>query len=127
VAKVYSVIQRQLWLLHNVPNITKAEAYDQARREFYKLRLREDVERRVTKEEAEATGAYFRKSMLDVGLELEDKEYDRWLGWADAEVTRLSQARLAFSGSSDGGDESADSEMLDEAEIEPSKPEASAP
>ncbi|MCJ1475244.1 mitochondrial ribosomal small subunit component [Lambiella insularis] len=77
-----SVVQRQSWLMHNVPNMSKAGAYDQARREFYEERLQEDVERRVAKEEALATGAYFGKSMLEVGMELEDKQYEKWKGWA---------------------------------------------
>jgi len=103
-------------LLHNVPNITNAEAYDQARREFYRLRLREDVERRVAKEEAESTGAYFGKSMLEVGTELENKEYDRWLGWAEGEVNRLTQLRIAFSGSSAEGEGHGDISEIEEQE-----------
>ncbi len=73
-----SVIQRQLWLLNNVPDMTNAEAYDQARKEFYALRHEEDIERRIAKEEAEATGAYFGKSMLEISTELEDNVYEKW-------------------------------------------------
>jgi len=81
-----SVIQRQMWLLHNVPNMTKAKAYDQARQEFYGLRLQDDVERRIAKEEALATGAYFGKSMLQIGMELEDQAFEHWKEWAKKEV-----------------------------------------
>jgi small subunit ribosomal protein S23 len=85
--------------MHNTPNMTKTRAYDQARHEFYEARLQEDVERQVAKEEAMATGAYFGKSMLEVGMELEDKEYERWKKWAleQMEVTRLRRA-AAYSG-----------------------------
>lgn len=91
-----SVVQRQLWLQHNVPNITSAQAYDQARKEFYHLRLQEDVERRVAKEEAMSTGAYFGKSTLDIGMELEDKEYERWKEWATKEITLATQKQAAM-------------------------------
>ncbi|KFY01690.1 hypothetical protein O988_02601 [Pseudogymnoascus sp. VKM F-3808] len=90
-----SVIQRQLWLLKNKPDMTSAKAYDQARKEFYAIRHQEDVERRVAKEEALATGAYFGKSMLEVGMELEDKTYESWKEWAQKEVEVIEQQRSA--------------------------------
>ena len=92
--KIHSVVQRQLWLRHHVKGITPAQAYDQARKEFYDLRLQEDVERRIAKEEATSTGAYFGKSALEIGMELEDKEYENWKEWASKEAT-LSQQRQA--------------------------------
>lgn len=81
-----SVVQRQLWLLHNVPNMSKGNAYDIARREFYQLRQREDIARRVAAEEAEATGASFGPSRLEIGMQLENEEYERWKEWAKSEV-----------------------------------------
>ncbi|OBT86355.1 hypothetical protein VE02_03803 [Pseudogymnoascus sp. 03VT05] len=90
-----SVIQRQLWLLKNKPDMTSAKAYDQARKEFYDFRHQEDVERRVAKEEALATGAYFGKSMLEIGMELEDKTYESWKQWAQNEVEVIEQQRSA--------------------------------
>ena len=91
-----SVVQRQMWLLHNKPGITPAKAYDQARKEFYALRLREDVERRVAKEEALATGAYFGKTNLEVGMELEDQEYERWKAWASKEIIFTAQIQASM-------------------------------
>ena len=76
--------------------MTKANAYDQARKEFYKLRLHEDVRRRVAKEEALATGAYFHKSTLEVGMEIEDKQYEKWKEWAIKQVNELEQRRSAM-------------------------------
>ncbi|KAI9734764.1 MAG: mitochondrial ribosomal small subunit component [Claussenomyces sp. TS43310] len=90
-----SVVQRQLWLLHNVPNMTSTKAYDQARQEFYAIRHEEDVERRVAKEEALSTGAYFGKSMLEVGMELEDQAYESWKEWAKGEIAIIEQQRNA--------------------------------
>ncbi|PWY93690.1 37S ribosomal protein Rsm25 [Aspergillus sclerotioniger CBS 115572] len=89
-----SVVQRQLWLLNNIPDMTKSAAYDIARREFYRLRLQQDIERRVAAEEAEATGAVFGPTRLEVGMDLENKEFERWKEWAKLEA-QLSDQRLA--------------------------------
>ncbi|KAL4809024.1 37S ribosomal protein S25, mitochondrial [Aspergillus unguis] len=86
-----SVVQRQLWLLQNVPKMTKNDAYDIARREFYRLRLEEDIERRVAAEEAQATGANFGPTYLEVGMELENKEYENWKQWAKMEANIVDQ------------------------------------
>ncbi|KAL2833408.1 37S ribosomal protein S25, mitochondrial [Aspergillus cavernicola] len=96
-----SVVQRQLWLLNNVPNISKSAAYDTARREFYRLRLQEDIERRVAAEEAEATGATFGPTRLEIGMELENKEYDLWKEWAKMEAAVLDQRAASFAGAPD--------------------------
>lgn len=82
--------------MHDEPSISPAQAYDQARKEFYELRLQEDVERRVAKEEAEATGAYFGKSMLEIGMELEDKVFEEWKEWAAGEVLLMEQKQAAM-------------------------------
>jgi len=101
-----SVVQRQLWLMHNVAGITKEQAYDQARREFYRLRQEEEVEVRIAQEEARMVGAYFGKTRLQVGMDLEDQQFERWKQWAEAETARLdaerSQAYVSF------GDEKSD-------------------
>ncbi|PYH77200.1 37S ribosomal protein S25, mitochondrial [Aspergillus uvarum CBS 121591] len=92
-----SVVQRQLWLLNNTVGMTKSAAYDIARREFYQLRLREDIERRVAAEEAEATGAVFGPTQLEVGMKLESQEYERWKVWAkdEAQVLEAKHASMA--------------------------------
>lgn len=112
------MIQRQLWLLNNVPDITKSEAYDIARREFYRLRLQEDIERRVAAEEAEATGAEFGPKMLDLGMELENQEFERWKDWAKLEAQVMNQRAASFT----GAPESAESE--DAAALEDTAEEA---
>jgi len=101
-----SVIQRQLWLLHNVPGMTSAKAYDQARKEFYSIRHEEDIERRIAKEEALSTGAYFGKSILEIGMELEDQAYESWKQWATKEIQVIEQQRsAAYTGVDTGIDE----------------------
>lgn len=108
------MVQRQLYLLHTVPDITKGEAYDIARREFYQLRLQEDIERRVAQEEARATGAYFGPDMMQVGMELEDQEYDRWKVWAEQEAEQALQRQAAFSGTVNATKEDGEIEFPEE-------------
>ncbi|RFU36100.1 hypothetical protein B7463_g163, partial [Scytalidium lignicola] len=94
-----SVVQRQLWLMHNVSDMTTSRAYDIARKEFYALRQEEEIERRIAKEEALSTGAYFGKGHLEVGMELEDKAYEQWKAWAAKQVEMIEMQRsAAYSG-----------------------------
>ncbi|KAG0652280.1 37S ribosomal [Hyphodiscus hymeniophilus] len=89
-----SVVQRQLWLMYKA-GMTQAQAYDISRKEFYALRQEEEVERRVAKEEALWVGAYFGKSVLEVGAELEDKTYESWKAWATKEIEAIERQRDA--------------------------------
>lgn len=123
----FSVVQHQLYLLNTVPDITKGEAYDIARREFYHLRLQEEIERRVAQEEARATGAYFGPDMLQVGMELEDQEYDRWKVWAEQEAELALQRQAAFSGTISAPKEEGEIEFPEDLGLEAPVPEAPAP
>lgn len=79
--------------------MTKATAYDIARREFYKLRLQEDIERRIAQEEARATGAYFGPDVNTIGMEFENKSYERWKVWAEEEsLLELQQNSATIAG-----------------------------
>ncbi|KAF4624631.1 hypothetical protein G7Y89_g13541 [Cudoniella acicularis] len=89
-----SVVQRQLYLM-NQYNKSKAEAYDIARKEFYALRHQEEVERRIAKEEALWTGAYFGKGMLEIGMGLEDKTFEEWKDWATKRVEAMEMRKDA--------------------------------
>ncbi|KAL5082868.1 hypothetical protein Trisim1_002751 [Trichoderma cf. simile WF8] len=80
-----SVVQRQLWLMEN-EKMSKRKAYDTVRREFYRLRQQEEVEKRIAIEEARYVGAYFGKTRLDIGMQLEDQEYENWKIWAGKET-----------------------------------------
>ncbi len=80
-----SVVQRQLWLMEN-EKMARGKAYDVVRREFYRQRQHEDIERRVAVEEAQHVGAYFGKKRQDVGMMLEDKEFENWKIWAGKET-----------------------------------------
>lgn len=87
-------MQRQLWLME-VRGMSKQRAYDVARKEFYKLRQQEEIERRIAVEEARMYGAYFGKTNLQVGMELEDAVYERWKKWAANEIAQLESERTA--------------------------------
>lgn len=79
--------------------MTKAEAYDKARKEFYKYRHLEDVRRRIAKEEALHVGAYFGKGPLEIGMELEDKAFENWKAWATTQIEDEASMRAQlFSG-----------------------------
>ncbi|SPO03332.1 related to RSM25 - mitochondrial ribosomal protein, small subunit [Cephalotrichum gorgonifer] len=81
------VVQRQLWLMGS--GTPKDEAYDTARREFYALRQEEEVERRIAKEEAQFVGAYFGKSRLEIGHQLESVQFENWKQWAGVEGEKM--------------------------------------
>jgi small subunit ribosomal protein S23 len=99
-----------------------AQAYDVARREFYALRHEEEVERRIAREEASWTGAYFGKSVIDVGMELEDKTYESWKAWATREAEAIDlQRNAAYTGLGTGSEEEEVETEVDAAE-EPALP-----
>lgn len=99
--------------------LSRDEAYDKARREFYALRQEEEIERRIAKEEARMVGAYFGKTFLQVGMELEDQQYEAWKRWAAKQIdTVRAEQNAAYTsyGSDDADDDDADaaaSEDLD--------------
>lgn len=93
-----SVVQRQLYLLHSVPDITESQAYDIARKEFYAHRLREDIERRVAAEEAQAVGANFGKTLNQKSIEIENQMYDDWERWSRQTIMENMQRSAAFTG-----------------------------
>ncbi|KAI1461214.1 mitochondrial ribosomal protein [Annulohypoxylon moriforme] len=107
------VVQRQMWMMHNIEGITKEQAYDKARQEFYELRQEEEIERRIAKEEAQMVGAYFGKSFLRVGMDLEDEQFERWKRWATKQIEGV-QAERNAAYTSFGSEEEVDNIDLDE-------------
>lgn len=108
--------------MHNVPDITKEQAYDIVRREFYALRQEEEVERRIAKEEAHMVGAYFGKSFMQVGIQLEDEQYEKWKKWATKQIESVrSEQNSAYT--SFGTDE-ANADDIDLDEITTQEPAA---
>ncbi|CAD6505078.1 BgTH12-00577 [Blumeria graminis f. sp. triticale] len=90
-----SVIQRQLWLMNNVDNMTRSMAYDIARKEFYNLRHTEEIERRLSKEEALYTGANFGPGPNEWGMGLENKTFESWKEWASRKIEEIELKREA--------------------------------
>ncbi|KAI1381638.1 mitochondrial ribosomal protein [Hypoxylon crocopeplum] len=109
-----SVVQRQLWMMHNVPDITKEQAYDIVRREFYALRQEEEVERRIAKEEAQMVGAYFGKSFSQVGMQLEDEQFEKWKKWAGKQIDAVQTEQDAAYTNFEAEDVDVDNIDLDE-------------
>ncbi|KAG6015403.1 hypothetical protein E4U54_003552 [Claviceps lovelessii] len=104
------VVQRQLFLMQT-EKMSKRKAYDSARREFYRLRQEEEIEKRVAIEEAKHVGAYFGKTRLDVGMQLEDREFENWKTWAGKQ-TASREARSNSEVETFGADEEPDDEIL---------------
>jgi len=104
--------------------LTKDQAYDKARKEFYWIRQQEEIERRIAQEEARMVGAYFGKSKVQLGLELEDRQFARWKTWAARETERIqaarSQAYVSFGEEKEEAEAEAavPEEVLDEADVE---------
>lgn len=93
-----AVVQRQLHLLQTVPDLTQAESYDIARREFYALRRQQATKRRIAKEEMLHMGATPEKDALQWGMQVENKHYDDWERWAREELMLQLQRNSAMTG-----------------------------
>lgn len=89
-----SVVQRQKWLMVN-ESLSKPAAYDKARKEFYDHRHREQIELRMAKEEALATGAHFGPGPLEIGMKLEDKAFEHWKAYAFEKRAQVQAAQSA--------------------------------
>lgn len=73
-----SVVQRTLYLLKKKEKESLTDAYDQARFEFYRLRMQQEVEQQVAQEESEMFGSIFGPSAIDFGVKQEQKVIDVW-------------------------------------------------
>lgn len=75
-----SVVQRTLWLLKNndIKKLSMMEAYDKARFEFYKLRMQEEMESHVSKEESSMYGSVFTSTTVNWNLFKEQEYINDW-------------------------------------------------
>lgn len=73
-----SVIQRSLFLLKNKQTDSLMSAYDQARFEFYRIRMEQEIKEQVSVEEAEMFGSILGPSAIDFGIEKEQKVINQW-------------------------------------------------
>ncbi|KAG7666101.1 RSM25 [[Candida] subhashii] len=77
------VVQRTLYILKNEVDkdgnkYSLFDAYDKARFEYYKLRMREEMESHVAREESTMYGGIHVNSVMDAGLKHEQEAIDRW-------------------------------------------------
>jgi len=91
-----SVVQRTLWLAKQPEYREKHgvdwfSAYEQARVEFYRLRMREFTEKQVAQEEAVMNGAVFGPSAWESHVSTEQMYVDKYV----AEATEASKEMLA--------------------------------
>lgn len=115
--------------------MSKASAYDQARREFYHHRHLNEIRSRIAREEAMHVGAYFGKGPLDVGMELEDRAWENWKAWANQQIEEEQSMRAQmFSGpqNEDAGvgdlsDAEYDNAVTELAPATPNTPSSAAP
>jgi small subunit ribosomal protein S23 len=84
-----------MWLMEN-EGLSEPEAYDKARKEFYKLRLEQDVERQVAKEEAQYVGAKFGKGPNEIAMAFENQQWQNWKKWAEETVERRKHEQMAM-------------------------------
>ncbi|QPC76156.1 hypothetical protein HYE68_006908 [Fusarium pseudograminearum] len=96
---------------------TRVRAYDHVRRQFYRLRQEEQIEKRVAEEEARYVGAYFGQTRIDVSHGLEDREFENWKLWAGKETERQEQNRNGEI--DDFGLEDEAEEVIEDAEAAP--------
>lgn len=90
-----SVVQRTLYLISSGAYQPQdwLKAYDQARVEFYRLRMREEAETQVAAEEAAMFGSVFGKSYIQHGVEQEQKVIDKWVDEA-IEATKVKKSKF---------------------------------
>lgn len=110
----------------HVTQLSKDEAYDIVRKEFYTIRQQEQITKRVAIEEARMVGGYFGKNRLEVGMMLEDETYDRWRSWANKQIGKA-EAKKGSAYQNFGKDTSAEGAELAELEMESETPEEPAP
>lgn len=104
-----------MWRMRN-EGMDRQTAYDMTRREFYRLRQEEEIERRVAREEARYVGAYFGKTRLEVGTLLEDSEYENWKVWAGKEAEKRELMNAGTVGQGFGAEEALGEPLLETAE-----------
>lgn len=108
-----SVVQRTLYLLQQAKadgqTKTLFEAYDQARFEFYQLRMAQEMESAVAKEELTMFGAIYALTNAEWGLKKEQEFIDVWVKVGE-ERTKVREASRNKTSASVGSEESAESE-----------------
>lgn len=89
------VVQRTIWLVNDAKltgeTLDISEAYDKARFEFYQLRMRDEMNSTVLREESSMYGAVQTATHADQGIEVEQRFIDEWARDA-LERTKIQEA-----------------------------------
>lgn len=98
-----SVVQRTLWLLksskENGQEKTLFEAYDEARFEFYQLRMAEETDTIVAREESTMYGSIYPTTYFARGVEKEQTHVDRWAKLGEEKTQYINASRNTSSAS----------------------------
>lgn len=98
-----SVVQRTLWLLKNSrengQEKTLFEAYDEARFEFYQLRMAEETDTVVAREESAMYGSIYPTTYFSRGVEKEQPHVDRWAKLGEEKTQYINASRNTSSAS----------------------------
>ncbi|CAK9435989.1 mitochondrial 37S ribosomal protein mS23 [Lodderomyces beijingensis] len=113
-----SVVQRTIYILTNDPDVNDVfQAYDKARFEFYKLRMREEMESHISKEESMMHGCVFESTNMSWNLANEQNYINDWVELA-SEETKIMDASASRSsapaGSLVGGEEGTSSSLFED-------------
>ncbi|ESW97298.1 hypothetical protein KL918_000905 [Ogataea parapolymorpha] len=98
-----SVVQRTLYLMQN-EKLNLVQAYEKAKYEYYRLKIEEETEMNVTREEHEMFGAVYDKTIVEQGFDKETEVIKKWKVRA-LEETQVLEARLSNMSSDLGGEE----------------------
>lgn len=93
-----SVVQRALFLV-NSKSYNILNAYEQAKFEYYKLKIKDEIENHILKEESEMFGAVYGLSSIEHGFEKESQVIKKWKKDA-IEITKVLSAKSSKSDSS---------------------------
>ncbi|CCF60202.1 hypothetical protein KAFR_0J01350 [Kazachstania africana CBS 2517] len=112
-----SVVQRTLFLMKNKKHDNLADCYDQARFEFYQVRMQRDSEEQIATEEAAMFGSIFGPTALEYGIQREQDVIAKWKQRAIRE-TELLDAKRANPSDSWAQEESSDKDLDQQEEDE---------
>ncbi|VEU23503.1 DEKNAAC104755 [Brettanomyces naardenensis] len=90
-----SVVQRTLYLV-NKEKKSLLDAYEQAKYEYYRLKIEDETETNVSEEQSEMFGAVYGKSLVEYGFDKEMTVLTKWKKDA-VEQTRVIEAKRANS------------------------------
>ncbi|KAG7821040.1 hypothetical protein KL942_000328 [Ogataea angusta] len=98
-----SVVQRTLYVMQN-EKLNLVQAYEKAKYEYYRLKIEEETEMNVAREEHEMFGAVYDKTVVEQGFDKETEVIKKWKVRA-LEETQVLEARLSNLSSDLGGEE----------------------